>query len=157
MALVVFLRGVNVGGHRTFRPSVLAQQLERFDAVSIGAAGTFVIRKPPSQAELLAELKRRLPFETEIVICRGRDLIATASEDPFAGEPIQKDVVRFVSILAKRPRVLPSLPLSISDLPSAAHAIGCQSLGNPSGVALRVAMSTSTHFGGSAGASGNKV
>ena len=112
MALVVFLRGVNVGGHRTFRPSVLAQQLERFDAVSIGAAGTFVIRKPPSQAELLAELKRRLPFETAIVICRGRDLIAIASADPFAGQPIQNDVVRFVSILAKRPRVLPSLPLS---------------------------------------------
>src|SRR4051794_3057989 len=27
MALVVFLRGVNVGGHRTFRPSVLAREL----------------------------------------------------------------------------------------------------------------------------------
>jgi hypothetical protein len=26
MALVVFLRGVNVGGHRTFRPSALAKQ-----------------------------------------------------------------------------------------------------------------------------------
>jgi hypothetical protein len=49
MALVVFLRGVNVGGHRTFRPSILAQQLKRYDVVNVGAAGTFVIRKPVHQ------------------------------------------------------------------------------------------------------------
>src|SRR6185295_12228721 len=46
MAVVVFLRGVNVGGHRRLRPSVLAKELERLDVVSIGAAGTFVVRKP---------------------------------------------------------------------------------------------------------------
>jgi hypothetical protein len=28
MALIVFLRGVNVGGHRTFRPSILARETE---------------------------------------------------------------------------------------------------------------------------------
>ena len=44
MALVVFLKGVNVGGHKTFRPSVMARELQ-LDAVSIGAAGTFVIRE----------------------------------------------------------------------------------------------------------------
>ena len=27
MALIVFLRGINVGGHRAFRPSVLAKEL----------------------------------------------------------------------------------------------------------------------------------
>jgi hypothetical protein len=27
MALIVFLRGVNVGGHRTFRPSIVAREL----------------------------------------------------------------------------------------------------------------------------------
>jgi len=44
VALVVFLRGVNVGGHRTFRPSVLARELEHLDAVNIGAAGTFGVK-----------------------------------------------------------------------------------------------------------------
>ena len=44
MALVVFLRGVNVGGHRRFRPSALAAELKHLGAVNIGAAGTFVIR-----------------------------------------------------------------------------------------------------------------
>jgi uncharacterized protein (DUF1697 family) len=113
MALVVFLRGVNVGGHKTFRPSMLAEQLKDYDVVNVGAAGTFVIRKPISQVQLRAELLRRLPFETEVMICNGHDLISLASGDPFAGEPPRPDVVRFVSVLAKRPRVLPSIPISL--------------------------------------------
>jgi uncharacterized protein (DUF1697 family) len=113
MALVVFLRGVNVGGHKTFRPTLLAEQLKHYDVVNIGAAGTFVIRKPTSQANLRAELRRRLPFETEVMICTGRDLISLASSDPFADEPIRPDIVRFVSVFAKRPRLLPSTPISL--------------------------------------------
>jgi uncharacterized protein (DUF1697 family) len=113
MALVVFLRGVNVGGHRTFQPSLLAKQLAKLDVVNIGAAGTFVVRKPISQAKLRAELLRRLPFRAEIMICAARDVINLASEDPFAGEPSGPDIVRFVSVLAKRPRALPPLPLSL--------------------------------------------
>jgi hypothetical protein len=46
MALIVFFRGINVGGHRTFRPSVLAEELGIYNAVNVGAAGTLVIRKP---------------------------------------------------------------------------------------------------------------
>ena len=113
MALVVFLRGVNVGGHRTFRPTMLAEQLKDYDVVNVGAAGTFVIRKPISQAQLRAELLRRLPFETEVMICNGHDLISLASGDPFAGDPPRPDVVRFVSVLAKRPSVLPPIPISL--------------------------------------------
>ena len=115
MALVVFLRGVNVGGHRTFRPSVLAQQLKDYDVVNVGAAGTFVIRKPTNQAQLRAELRNRLPFEAEVMICAGHDLISMASSDPFGDEPLHPDVVRFVSVLAKRPRVLPSMPISLPE------------------------------------------
>src|SRR5947209_20530915 len=100
MALVVFLRGVNVGGHKTFRPSILAQELKHYDVVNVGAAGTFVIRKPANQAELRTELQSRLPFETEVMICTGQDLITMASGDPFGTEPIHSDVVRFVSVLA---------------------------------------------------------
>jgi uncharacterized protein (DUF1697 family) len=115
MALVVFLRGVNVGGHKTFRPSVLAKQLKHYDVVNVGAAGTFVIRKPTNQAQLRAELRNRLPFEAEVMICAGHDVISMASSDPFGDEPIHSDVVRFVSVLAKRPRVLPSMPISLPE------------------------------------------
>ncbi len=113
MTQVVFLRGVNVGGHKTFQPSVLAKQLKDCDVVNIGAAGTFVVRNTISQANLRAELLRRLPFEAEIMICSGREIIAATAANPFAGHPAGPDIVHFVGVLGKRPRNLPDLPLSL--------------------------------------------
>jgi uncharacterized protein (DUF1697 family) len=113
MALVVFLRGCNVGGQRTFRPSRLAEQLKHYDVVNIGAAGTFVIRKPTSYAKLRADLRRRLPFEAEVIICEANDLISAASAAPFADEPIRSDIVRFVSVFDKRPRCRPTIPIAL--------------------------------------------
>jgi uncharacterized protein (DUF1697 family) len=113
MALVVFLKGVNVGGHRTFRPSVLAKELNRFDVVNVGAAGTFVVRKPVSQATLRPEIQRRLPFETHVMICNGRDILRLVSSDPFAGQPSGPGFARFVSVLsARRSAITLSLPAS---------------------------------------------
>lgn len=113
MALVVFLKGVNVGGHRTFRPSVLANNLAKLGFINIGAAGTFVVQKPISQSRLRLELQRYLPFETETMICSASDILELASVEPFADEPSGSDIVRFVSVLPKRPRVPPTLPLSL--------------------------------------------
>jgi uncharacterized protein (DUF1697 family) len=112
VALVVLLRGVNVGGHRIFRPTTLTEQLKHLDAVNIGAAGTFVIRRPITRARLRAELARRLPFDAEIMICEGREIVRMMSQDHFAGQPARPDMVRFVSVLSRRPRSAPSTPLS---------------------------------------------
>src|SRR5260370_24953143 len=98
MALVVFLRGVNVGGHRTFRPSILAKELSDYGVVNVGAAGTFVVRKPGLRAKFRAELLRKLPFESEAALCHGRDLVRMAMENPFAAQLSRPDIVRFVSI-----------------------------------------------------------
>jgi uncharacterized protein (DUF1697 family) len=111
VALVVLLRGLNVGGHRSFRPSRLAEQLQHLDAVNIGAAGTFVIRQPVSRAQLRAEVARRLPFDAEIVICQGREIVRLMSHGVFAGHPVRPDVVRFVSVLSRLPRSAPRLPM----------------------------------------------
>jgi uncharacterized protein (DUF1697 family) len=113
MALVVFLRGVNVGGHRTFRPTTLVRQLKHLDIVNIGAAGTFVVRRPVTQPRLRAALQERLPFEAEIMICPGREILRLASRNPFAREPARPDIVRFVSVLSRRPRTQPPLPVSL--------------------------------------------
>lgn len=112
MALVVLLKGVNVGGHRTFRPSVLAKDLRRFDVVNIGAAGTFVVREPVGRTELREAFARRLPFETDVVICEGTDLLRLAGSDPFAGEPSGPLITHFVSVLAKRRQPSSPLPLA---------------------------------------------
>jgi uncharacterized protein (DUF1697 family) len=71
---VVLLRGVNVGGHRTFRPARLAEALKPLDVVNIGAAGRFVVRRAVSQARLRAAFARKLPVDTEIIICSGAEV-----------------------------------------------------------------------------------
>jgi uncharacterized protein (DUF1697 family) len=111
VALVVFLRGVNVGGHRKLRPTTLAAQLKHLRAVNIGAAGTFVIREPVGRAELRAEFAKRLPFAAEIVICQGRDIVRLLSRGVFSDHPPRPDVVRFVSVLSRSPRLTPSPPM----------------------------------------------
>ncbi len=126
MALVVFLRGVNVGGHRTFRPSVLARELRGYDVVNVGAAGTFVVRKRVSRAELRAVLLRKLPFEAEAMICEERDFIGMVDADPFSSAPAASDVVRFVSVLSESTRVQPSLPITLpANGPWLLRIIGC--------------------------------
>ncbi len=113
MALVVFLRGVNVGGHRRFRPSVLAKALVDYDVANVGAAGTFVVQKPGPRAQFRAVLLGKLPFETEVILCDGRDLLRLETESPFGKGPPGPDVVRFVSILSRIPRFGHTLPLSL--------------------------------------------
>lgn len=110
MALIVLLRGVNVGGHRTFRPSVLAHELADYEVVNVGAAGTFVVFKPPSRTELRAAIVEQLPFDAEVVICDARDLEKIERDDPFGPAPATRDVVRFVSFLSKSSPARLSLP-----------------------------------------------
>jgi hypothetical protein len=115
VALVVFFRGINVGGHRAFRPSLLAKELNAYDAVNVGAAGTFVIRKPGVHAKFLAELRRALPFEATIAFCDGRDLIRLESDNPFGTEPPPADIVQFVSILSAAGRRGVSVPITLPE------------------------------------------
>jgi uncharacterized protein (DUF1697 family) len=113
MALAVFLRGVNVGRHRRFRPSALVRELSDYDVVNVGAAGTFIVRKPGSPARFRAELLRRLPFEVEIAICHGRDLLRLDEEHPFGAEPPRPEVTRFVSVLVRPGGFETSLPVTL--------------------------------------------
>ncbi len=112
MALVVFIRGVNVGGHKTFRPTLLAEQLKQFDAVNMRAAGTFVVRKSVSRARLRAEVTRRLPFDACIVICQGREILRLMTQNPFGDLRAGRGTVHFVSVLVQRPRLKPAMPIT---------------------------------------------
>ena len=109
MALIVFLRGINVGGYRNVRPTMLAKELGAYDVVNVGAAGTFVVRNPGSRAKFLSELRRKLPIEAVIACCDGSDLVALEKECPFKDEPARPDIVHFVSVLSKAARRKPSV------------------------------------------------
>jgi uncharacterized protein (DUF1697 family) len=91
---------------------VLAEQLKHLNAVSIGAAGTFVIRQPVSRAQLRVEFARRLPFDTQIMICQGREIITLVARDFFSGHVRRADIVRFVSVLSHSSHSAPSAPMS---------------------------------------------
>jgi uncharacterized protein (DUF1697 family) len=113
MALIVFVRGINVGGHRTFRPSALAKELGAYDVVNVVAAGTFIVRKPGSRMKFLAELRRKLPFVAEVAFCDAKDLFQLEMDNPFGPEAPSQDVVRFVSFLSKASRHKLLLPIAI--------------------------------------------
>src|SRR5712692_1860756 len=126
MASVVFLRAVNVGGANRCQPALIAKQLAKFGVINIGAVGTFVVRENVSESALRAAIAKKLPFKCEIMICPARDIIKLSSKDPFSHEPPVRsktrrgelgpsgpDITRFVSVLHKRPRALPPLPLSL--------------------------------------------
>ena len=95
-----------------FARAVLARELSGYDVMNVGAAGTFVVRKPGSRAKFRTALLRKLPFEAEIVLCEGRDLMRLETENPFGTQPSSPDVVRFVSILSKAGGVRASLPVT---------------------------------------------
>jgi uncharacterized protein (DUF1697 family) len=113
MRWVVFLRAVNVGGTNRCQPALIAKQLARFDIVNIGAVGTFVVGENVSESALRVAFARKLPFKCEIMICPARDISKLASRDPFSRQPSGANITRFVSVLAKRLRALPPLPLSL--------------------------------------------
>jgi hypothetical protein len=84
-----------------------------YGVVNIGAAGTFVVRKPGSHADLRTKLRSRLPVATQFVLCEGKDLLRLEASGPFEQPTPEDGIVRFVSFLARGARIRPSLPLTI--------------------------------------------
>lgn len=87
--------------------------MSRYDIVNVGAAGTFVVRKPGPRTSFRAALLRKLPFATEVIVCEGRDILRLQTENPFGSEPPAPDITRFVSILPKAGRLSPPLPVAL--------------------------------------------
>jgi uncharacterized protein (DUF1697 family) len=113
MASVVFLRGINVGGANLCRPAQIAKQLKKFDIVNIGAVGTFVVRENVSESALREAIAKKLPFKCEIMIVPAKAILDLTKKDPFKRQPSSDEIVRFVSVLHKRPPKLPLLPLGL--------------------------------------------
>ena len=91
----------------------MARQLSAYDVVNVGAAGTFVVRKPGSRAKFRAALLRKLPFVAQVILCDGRDLMQLVTARPFGDQQARPDITRFVSILSKASSVPTSMPIGL--------------------------------------------
>jgi len=89
--------------------------MKEYGVVNIGAAGTFVVCKPVGKVRFRSELLRRLPFVADVMMCTGQELVEAVSDNAFDGEPPRSDMVRFVSVLAKAPQIVPSIPTRIPE------------------------------------------
>ena len=101
MASVIFLRAANVGGSSVFSTVQLAKTL---DIVNIGAAGTFVSRRPIS----LQSIACALPHQIDVVVRPASEVLDLVAAGPPAapgGAPM------FVSVMVGRPTRRPSLPI----------------------------------------------
>jgi hypothetical protein len=45
------------------------------------------------------------------MICQGREIVSLMSQTHFADQPVRPDIVRFVSVMSKRPRSVPPTPM----------------------------------------------
>lgn len=113
MSLVVLLKGINVGGYRTMRPAALAREMAHIGVTNIGAAGTFVVTRHITRERLQHMLKRKIPFDADIVIVPGNELLRFVQRTPFARHAVRPDTVQFVSLLADRPKRFPPLPCTL--------------------------------------------
>jgi uncharacterized protein (DUF1697 family) len=118
MSWVIFLRGANVGGHRTFQPSAFAKDLAEFDMANVGAAGTFVARAKVPQSRLRREIVQRLPFETEVLICPVKEIQELVRSDPFEPISAPSGSKPFLTVLVGPPKQSPDIPLSVPKGPS---------------------------------------
>jgi uncharacterized protein (DUF1697 family) len=94
---------------------VLAESLSAFDVANVGAAGTFVVRKPGARARFLSALRAKLPFEAEVMICDGRAIARLETDHPFGNTPPALDVTRFVSVFSGRTKARAPIPLSLPE------------------------------------------
>lgn len=113
MALVIFLRAVNVGGHQTFKPSVLAKALAEYDVTSIGAAGTFVARAKVSESQLRKAIAHTLNFAPEVMIVSGTEICDLRKVKAMA-EP-EDGIGQFLTIMSNPLASRPRLPINVPD------------------------------------------
>jgi uncharacterized protein (DUF1697 family) len=115
-ATVAFLRGVNVGGHKTISMADLKKAFESlgFKRVrTVLASGNVVFEGPEKDRSLAgtiaAKLEKDLGFPVTVVLRTLRELRAVIASDPFKDAPTGPGVKRYVTFLAEKRAGLPGL------------------------------------------------
>lgn len=113
MALVVFLRAVNIAGHQTFKPSALAKDLSHLDVVNIGTAGTFVVFAKISPTRLRQAILAELDFVPDMMICPSKEVDALTKVARF--EPVTAGMQSYVTVMASPLTTKHRFPISVPE------------------------------------------
>ena len=111
MSWVVLLRGANVGGHRTFRPTEFVAALPDLALRSIGAAGTFIAATPLSESKVRASIRATLPFETTVTVVSGAAVARLLRHPPTPVDPNNPRERRFATVSDRPLPRGPSVPI----------------------------------------------
>lgn len=111
MPTIVLLRGANVGTKR-FSPKAVEQELSDLRITSIGAAGTFVVRKHAAATTLTKRFEKTLPFEPELLFFERSEFLKAVELGRTL--PIPENAIRFATALAKQVPT-PDLPIEAPD------------------------------------------
>lgn len=120
-AIVAFLRGVNVGGHKKIAMAVLKSAFESMgfrNVRTIRASGNVVFEVPGKDPHLDLTVRRGLErafgFPVNVVLRTVRKLRAMVASDPFKSVPSGPDVRLYVTFLAQITPGRSRLPLPAS-------------------------------------------
>ena len=72
-----------------------------------------MVRKPRPRAQFAAALRKKLPFETDIVLCDAREVHVPEDGASVRDKPRRADVTRFVSVLSKAGRLPVDVPFAL--------------------------------------------
>lgn len=108
---VVLLRGANVGGHRTFRPTELVAALPDLALRSIGAAGTFVAGTARPESKVRASIRATLPFDASVTVVPGAAVARLLERPPSLVDPHDPTERRFATVSDKPLPGTPRVPI----------------------------------------------
>ncbi len=108
-AIVAFLRGINVGGHKKVPMAALKAAFEAMgfrNVRTVLASGNVIFETPktgPALAGTIAqELEKAFGFPVTVVIRPVRGLRALVASEPFKGVPAGPNVRLYVTFLARK-------------------------------------------------------
>ena len=118
IAYAAFLRGINVGGHRSVRMDALKKAFESLgfkNVKTLLASGNVVFQAPPMSASVLTKqiektLKKTFGFEIGVLIRTIKELQRLDKANPFAGIKVTAQTRRFVTFLSAKPASRLKLP-----------------------------------------------
>ena len=107
-AIVAFLRGINVGGHKKVPMTALKKAFEAMgfkDVRTVLASGNVIFEAPGKDPRLDRTISRGLEkafsFPVTVILRNANELRAIVASEPFNGVPSGPDVKRYVTFLAQ--------------------------------------------------------